>query len=120
MAIKQSYRDNAIKWASLKAADDLRIVDHEEYEDPKSFRNRTTDEIVQPFITFVTRRGEKHYSEIILKSETDSDVISKYKFLSFLAVHKEGKLHLLAPKGHLMFAKKLTEENKIEAEIHSI
>lgn len=116
---KEKYLDKAIDWAKSRIAQSIR-VQSEGYEEPKAFTNQTKDTVIMPDLTYTTRGGTKHYSEIALKTEKDQDLVTKWKFLSRLASMKSGKLHLLAPKGHLMFTRNLVKKYNIQAQVHSI
>ncbi|MDX1683660.1 MAG: hypothetical protein R3275_00405 [Saprospiraceae bacterium] len=116
---KDKYIDKAIEWAKSRIAQTIR-VNSEGYDEPKSFVNQTKDKVVMPDLTYTTRGGSKHYSEIALKTDKAQDLVTKWKFLSQLAQMKSGKLHLLAPKGHLMFTRNLVKKYNIEAQVHSL
>lgn len=116
---KESYMEAAVKWVQKKVVTEIR-ADYDGFEAPKAFVNRTTNTSVEPDVTFKTSNGGKHYTEIALKSEDAQDLVTKWKFLSTLASMKNGKLHLLAPKGHKMFTNKLVNEYNIDAQVHSI
>ena len=116
---KQDYLQAAVAWAEKKVVTDLK-ASLDGYEAPKSFFNRTANIQVEPDITFKTSNGGKHYTEIALKSEAEQDLVTKWKFLSTLASMKNGKLHLLAPKGHKMFTNKLVTDYNIDAQVHSL
>lgn len=116
---KEFYFEKAIAWIQRKSITSLR-ASIEGYDMPKVFVNQNTQEKIQPDLSFVTENGAKHYLEIVLKNACPDILISKLKLLSVLAAHKNGKLHLLAPKGHKSFAEKLIEKHKISAKVYSI
>ena len=116
---KEKYLDNAIDWAKRKIPQSIR-VNSEGYEAPQSFINKTRDEVVEPDLTFVSAGGGKHYTDIALKSDEAQHLVTRWKFLAMMASMKSGKLHLLAPKGHLMFTRNLVRQYNIEAQVHSI
>ena len=116
---KDKYISKAIDWAKSRIAQSIRVKS-DGYEEPKSFVNQTKDKVISPDLTYTTRSGSKHYSEIALKTEKAQDLVTKWKFLARLANMKSGKLHLLAPKGHLMFTRNLVKKYNIQAQVHSI
>lgn len=116
---KEKYITKAIDWAKGRIAQTIR-VQSDGYDEPKSFVNQTKDKVIVPDLTYTTKTGNKHYSEIALKTEAAQDLVTKWKFLSQLAKMKSGKLHLLAPKGHLMFTRNLVKKYNISAQVHSI
>lgn len=116
---KENYMEAAMKWVNKKVVTDVR-ADFEGYEAPKAFLNRTANVSVEPDVTFKTSNGGKHYTEIALKQEDAQELVTKWKFLSTLASMKNGKLHLLAPKGHKMFTSRLVNEYNIDAQVHSL
>jgi len=87
----------------------------EGYETPSRFISSGIDFPIVPDIT-ARFNSEKHYFEIITKTEEVSILVSKCKLLSFMAQQKNGKLHLMVPKGHHAFAKKMMEENGLDAQ----
>ena len=116
---KKSYLEKALQWVERKGPSDVRI-DLDGFDSPKSFHNKTTDETIRPDISFKDGRGGKFYTEIALKDENPQDLITKWKFLSLMASMKKGKLFLLAPKGHKMFATNLVKRYNINALVYSI
>ncbi|MEO1438320.1 MAG: hypothetical protein AAFV80_22455 [Bacteroidota bacterium] len=118
---KEPFLDQAINWARSKGYNNsLKVSNAEGYEEPKSFLNKTTNTEVIPDMTFVTASGGKHYTEIALKSDQAQDLVTKWKFLAVMASMKQGKLHLLAPRGHKSFVTTLVDKYNIDAIIHSV
>lgn len=115
---KDNYLSKAIQWVKSKSISSLRAK-YEDLEPPKTFINHSTQEEIQADISFITRGG-RHYTDIALKSDQPQKLITKWKVLSEMAALKEGKLYLLAPRGHKMFVQKLVETYKINATIHSL
>lgn len=116
---KQSYLEKAIAWAQKKSNESLRSIS-DGYEDPKAFTNKSTNKTVQADISFRTRGGAKHYTDIALKNDNTQQLVTRWKLLSLMASMKNGKLHLLTPRGHKMFTQRLVNKYNIEASIHSL
>ena len=116
---KQPFIENAIAWVERKTTTSIKAK-AEGYEDPKAFLNQRTKEEVQPDISYETSTGARHYTDIALKHENPQKLVTRWKLLSMLASMKNGKLHLLTPKGHKMFTEKLVRKYNINAFISSI
>ena len=116
---KKDYLSRAIDWAKQKSISNLKAT-AEGYDEPGSFINKSTDEVIQPDLTFTTPGGGKHYSVIALKDDDPRELVTKWKLLSLRATLKKGKLHLLAPKGHKMFTQRLVNQYNINAVVYSI
>ena len=116
---KKNYFTDAIEWVQNKTNKSIR-ANYQGFEKPKSFINRSTQEEICPDITYTTSNGVKHYTEIALKKENARKLVTRWKLLSLLAAKKHGKLHLLAPRGHKMFTKRLINKYNINAAIYSL
>ncbi|TPN84498.1 hypothetical protein [Aquimarina algicola] len=116
---KEKYLEKAVAWAERKPTISLKAT-IEGYEDPKTYKSKSTDEVVQADLSFITNGGAKHYTEVALKKDNPKDLVVKWKVLSFMASMKRGKLHLLAPKGHKAFTLKLVRRHNINAVVHPI
>ncbi len=116
---KEKYLEKAIVWAEKKSTVSLRAI-KEGYENPKVYKSKVTEEIVQADLSFTTHGGAKHYTEVALKKDDPKNLVVKWKVLSFMASMKKGKLHLLAPKGHKAFTEKLVKQHNINAVVHPI
>lgn len=116
---KKKWIEKAINWASRRSGGALKAK-HDDYESPKVFTNTSTEEEVQADISFVTRSGAKNYTDIALKSDRPQKLITRWKLLSMMASLNRGKLYLMAPRGHKMFAKRLVDKYKIRAEVVSL
>ena len=116
---KEAYIERAILWAKKKRFELIKAK-AEGYESPKAFFNKTKNEYIQPDLTCKNRLGTKHYAAIALKSENPQKAITKWKFFSTLAAMKEGKLHLLTPKGHKKYVSEMINQDKISAQVQSI
>jgi hypothetical protein len=116
---KDQYMAQAISWVESKPSSSIK-ANSEGYESPKSFTNKMTDEVVQPDLSYESQGGARHYTEIALKNERPQQLVTRWKLLSVLASMKRGKLHLLAPKGHKLFTKRLVDRYNINALVYSI
>ena len=116
---KSKYIDKAIEELKTKSVISLKAIT-EDYEDPKVFTSTSSDLEVQPDISYQGNFGGKHFVDVVLKSVNTQNLVIRWKLLSLKASLKKGKLHLLAPKGHLMFAQKLVNKHRINALIHSL
>ena len=113
--LKDEYFAKAIEWASKKGFSDLK-ANYEEYETPHKYMRANSDTPFIPDITG-TKSGRKFYIEIATKSEDDARSVSKWKLLSTLASMKDGKLFLLAPKGHKSFVEGMIKKHHVEADL---
>lgn len=116
---KEEYLKKAIAWVNKKSVISLKAI-AEGYENPKIFVSKSTKQEVQADLSFTTYGGVKHYTEVALKDENEKQLVAKWKVLSFLASMKQGKLHLLAPRGHRNFTEKLVNLHQIDAVIHPL
>jgi hypothetical protein len=116
---KKNYLKKALKWVSSKSTYKIRSK-VEGFEDTKIFTSQSTSETIQPDISYLTTRGNKHFTEIALKSDQPQKLITRWKLLSTLASMKNGTLHLLAPRGHKMFTKRLIDKYNIRAKVYSL
>lgn len=119
MTLKLDFSEKALKWISKKSASSIQTL-AEGYDPPKIFTNKDSGEKIQPDFSFESYGGAKSYTEIALKSESPEALVTRWKLLSVMAGMSNGKLYLLAPKGHKMFTEKLVERYRINAKIHSI
>ena len=115
---KDNYLTKAIQWVKNKSISSLR-ANHKDFEPPKTFINRATQEEVQADISFITKGG-RCYTDIALKTDQPQKLITKWKLLSKMASLKQGKLFLLTPRGHKMFVQRLVETYQINATIYSL
>ena len=110
--------EKALEWVSKRTVSDLK-ASFDGYENPSAYTNQSSNEDVRPDISFV-KDGKRYHVDIALKSDEKRQLVSRWKILSVMATMKGGKLYLLAPKGHKMFAQKLVANHQIEAIIQSI
>lgn len=116
---EKPFIQHAIAWVKKKPVTGLKVK-ADGFEEPKVFLNQRTKEEVQPDISYIAPGGAKHYTEIALKNDDPQGLITRWKLLSLMASMKNGKLHLLAPKGHKMFTQNLVRKYNINALIYSI
>lgn len=90
-------------------------ADLEGYEEPTKFTNPDTQESYQPDITAKSTIG-KHYFEIVnQKYEDEVGIAGKWKLFAKLAKIKNGKFHLLVPRGKMRYTNELINQHNIEA-----
>lgn len=116
---KDQYLSKALKWAEKKGYTILKSK-ADGYEDPKTFTNTNKSFSIQPDITCKAKNGGKHYTDIALKSDNKQNLVTRWKLFSQMASMKQGKLHLLAPRGHKSFVNRLVSQYNIEANVISL
>jgi hypothetical protein len=112
---KQAYIAQAAAWAKAHGFVDIK-ANTEGYPTPGGYGRRQDG---QSFIPDVTAKQfeQKSYFEVILKTSQLNELISKLQLLNQLASLSGGQLYLMAPKGHLPFAKSVAAESRIAAEL---
>lgn len=110
---KQTYIHQAARWAKAHGFIDI-MANAEGYPTPGGYGRQKDG---QSFIPDVTGKQleQKSYFEVVLKTSPTDELLSKLKLLSQLAFLGGGELYLLAPKGHLPFAKSIVAESCIMA-----
>ncbi|MCK8495624.1 MULTISPECIES: hypothetical protein [Spirosoma] len=110
---KQTYIQQAANWAKAHGFIDI-MANADGYPTPGGY-GRQQDGL--SFIPDVTGKQfeQKSYFEVILKTSPVDELLSKLKLLSQLALLSGGELYLLAPKGHLPFAKSVAIQSRITA-----
>lgn len=116
---KEIYFDKAIEWVSKKTSNSFK-ANIDGYEPPKVYTSKNTGDEIQADFSFESQGGSKSFTDIALKSEPPQKLVTRWKLLSLMASMKQGKLFLLAPKGHKMFTQKLVEKYNINATIYSL
>jgi len=116
---KDYYFEKAIAWVEKRTIASFK-ANAEGYEKTKVFKNKSSETEIQADLSFITKSGAKHYTDIALKKPDVTDLVTRWKLLSLMAASKNGQLHLLAPKGHKMFTKRLIADYNLDAEIHSL
>lgn len=110
------------KVVTRKGFDDVR-ANIEGYETPaKIRRGQDSDEYYIPDVTGEVN-GRKSYFELGLKTsdqKTEREVVTKWRLLSNLAAHKNGKLYLAVPRGHMAFTNRILADYPIQAEVVKI
>ena len=115
---KQDYIPAVIAWAEAHGFDEIRAntPDDDAFETPVSYERQQDDDEFVPDVTGKSVRG-KSYFEVMLKTNKTRRLISKLKLLSVLASRRDGKLYLMAPRGHYQFAKDIMDDNQITADL---
>ncbi|MFK7806736.1 MAG: hypothetical protein AB8F74_02945 [Saprospiraceae bacterium] len=117
--MKDNLLKKAVSWAKKRGFKKIKAVT-ENYDNPRTFTQSGSDEIIRPDMSGV-RRGRKSYIEVAQKADDKQAIISKWKLFSTLAEMKGGKLYLLAARGHKAFAERIVKEHDLEnAQIVSI
>ncbi len=116
---KNTFIEKAIVWAEKKSTTPVKAT-IEGYDTPAGFKNQSTEETIQPDLSFTTKDGSVHYSDIAMKEPDVRKLVTRWRLFSTMATVKKGHFHLLAPKGHKMFTQKIVDDYNINAEIHSI
>lgn len=110
------------KIVTRKGFDDVK-ANIEGYESPaKIRRGKDSDEFFIPDVTGEVN-GRKSYFELGLKTDDlkkERLVITKWRLLSNLAAHKNGKLYLAVPRGHMAFTNRILADYPIQAEVVKI
>ena len=116
---KTAYFEQAIEWASAKS-DAAVKANFEGFDKPKSFINQRTSEEVSPDISFTGRNGRTNYTVIAIKDDNSQKMITQWKLLAQMVTAQNGKFHILAPRGHKMFAQRIVEQYGIPGQIYSL
>ena len=116
---KNEYLEQAVNWTKQKSFSEIKSI-HEDYDSPKTFVNKATDETIQADFSFVSQRGANNFMDIALKTEHPQKLVTRWKLLSLMASLKRGKLFLLAPKGHKHFTQNLVNQYHINAIVYSL
>ena len=115
---KQVYINQAATWAKAHGFVDI-MANTDGFPKPNGYGRQQDG---QSFIPDVTAKQfeQKSYFEVVLKTDPADALISKLKLLHQLALLSGGQLYLLAPKGHLPFAKSVAAKSRITAECISL
>ena len=116
----QKLIKKAVSWARKRGFVKIKAnIENENFETPASFVKPGEKKPYVPDVTGM-KFGRKNYIEIALKTENVRRTISKWKLLSTLANMKNGKLFLLAPRGHKAFARTIVKERNLNAKVIGI
>ncbi|MBD2752962.1 hypothetical protein [Spirosoma validum] len=112
---KQAYIEQVANWARIRGFSDIQ-ANAEGYQKPNGYGRQQDG---QSFIPDVTGRqfDHKSYFEVILKTTDPDYLVSKLKLLYQLASLSGGQVYLMAPKGHLPFARSIAANSRITAEV---
>lgn len=114
------YYQDAIQWLNKFGFDAIR-ADCEGYDPPAKLTNAASDsdQFFVPDITAL-RENSKSYFEISLKTESERQLVTKWKLLESMASLRNGDFKIFAPRGHVRFTREIVEKHSISAEIISI
>lgn len=108
----------ALEWAKKSGYDNIK-ANLEDYETPSQYQRAQDEVTFTPDLTGL-KGGRKCYFEIVMKDLEENSGTSKLRLLSELAKIKGGELFVLAPTGHMRFAKELVESHNIQATVMRI
>ena len=112
--------EKAVEWAKKRGFVKIKAnIENKEFDTPASFVKPGEENPYVPDVTGM-KFGRKNYVEVALKTDNLKRTISKWKLLSTLAKMKNGKLFLLAPRGHKTFAQTIVKERHLNAKVISI
>ncbi|GAB3182006.1 hypothetical protein [Telluribacter humicola] len=112
---KTGFIPQVITWAKSHGFENIK-ANIDGYEKPVSYERSQDSQKFTPDVTAVNMYN-KHYLEVAMKSDANRGSISKWQLLSELAGLKGGKLYLMAPRGHVRFAREMVTQYKIQAEV---
>ncbi|MFN8348876.1 MAG: hypothetical protein U0X91_28005 [Spirosomataceae bacterium] len=115
---KETYILEVVKWLKKRGFEDIR-ANAEGYDPPVGYALQSDEEKYIPDVTGKLF-SESSYFEVVLKTDKINRTVSKLRLLSTLAAAKGGKLFLMAPRGHFNFAKDITVQHQIHAEVIKI
>ncbi len=115
---KEAFIPLVVKWAKSHGFKEIQ-ANMEGYETPKSYERAADNTRFTPDVTGVNMFN-RHYLEVCIKTDQMRGHISKWKLLSELAGMKGAKLYLMAPRGHVRFAREAVDQYNIPAEVVKI
>lgn len=109
-----------IEWVEKRGYSEIK-ANIDEFDTPSKFVRKIDGEEqdVIPDITAL-KHNRKAYFEIAQKVADSTLTVTKWKLLGTMAKVKKGKLFIMAPKGHKMFATKIINTYEINAELVSV
>ena len=116
--MKEEYFEKAIAWTQRKSSSEIK-ANFEGFEKPRSFKNRNSNTEETPDLSYESH-GALNFVEIAVKTSDVQPLITRWKLLSIMASMKHGKLYILTPKGHKMFAENIVKDYNISAKIQSL
>lgn len=117
---KTKHIEKTIAWALKKGFSNIK-ADIEGYEKPIQFERQGDNVMFNPDMTVKTESGKTHYFQVVLKADNLRRTVSELTLFHEMAKVKDGKLFLMAPSGHIKFAKDILESGRFElAEIVKI
>lgn len=112
---KQAYIQQAVNWVKSRGFNNIR-ANAEGYPTPGGYGRQQDGQSFIPDVT-ANQFEQKSYFEVVLKNSPMDELVSKLKLLHQLSMLHGGQLYLLAPKGHLPFAKSIAAQSGITAEL---
>lgn len=109
------YFEEAVSWLTKYGYDQIK-ADCDGYDAPGGFKNANSEQMLVPDLT-AFREQSKSYFEISLKTESKSELATKWKLLESMAKLRNGLFKIFAPRGHVRFTREMVEKYSIEAEI---
>lgn len=118
MTKKDKYVLKTIEWAKKTGYDSIK-ANLEDYDTPSQFQRAQDDVTFTPDVTAV-KGNKKCYFEVVMKDLEENSGVSKLRLLSELAKMKGGELFVMAPTGHMRFARDLVANRNIQATVMRI
>ena len=112
---KQEFIQQVAEWARIPGYTDIK-ANAEGFTKPGGYGRQQDGESFVPDVTGI-QSGARTYFEVMLKTSDKDYLTAKLKLLHQLTIINGGKLFLMAPKGHSIFAKNILEGSRINAEI---
>ncbi|TVR80323.1 MAG: hypothetical protein EA409_07770 [Saprospirales bacterium] len=116
--INEELLEKAIEFVKSRGYENIKSRLDDSLDDPTSF-SKDNSKSVSPDIT-ATKRGSKSYFQLSIKNDDEQATVTKWKLFATLAEMKNGKLYLLAPRGHKSFTTNLVKLYNINAKVISI
>lgn len=111
------YFEKALEFVKSKGYNNIKSS-HDDFDDPTTFSGGD-EKSLTPDITAM-KGNAKSYFQIALKNDDETSTVSKWKLFATLAEMKNGKLYLLAPRGHKSFTDNLVSSYGLNATVVSI
>ena len=115
MMTKEVYVRKVADWARKRGFVDIK-ANAEGFTLPIVYGRQQDGQSFMPDVTG-QQFDQKSYFEVILKTSDVDYLTSKVKLLYQLATLHGGQLYLMAPKGHVPFAKTIVTNSRVTAEV---
>ncbi|WP_255070968.1 hypothetical protein [Lacihabitans sp. LS3-19] len=110
--IRLKYVEKTVEWAKEAGFNNIKAkIDG--YENPFAFQRKSDNEKFSPDVTGINKET-KYYFHLALKTETAEDNYTNLILLDELAKIKKSKLYVMAPAGHVKYARELIVSSKLE------